>query len=643
MSQRGKESTPTERHASVKSASDALAVIAARLKKMKESQGQSPSRGNASRTELLKAMQWISHNISTHKHLRKMQKNVALQKFVSLNNDMPVSSHSAAPNDASASNPAQSPSSSNINSNTDTNDGLRDEIEQLTNELERLENRRQKLQNNIQENRSLALLADGYNSRLSDYDSNLRFPVRQLAHYSNTLSPAGRSVLGNANVTHGVSPQENRSHLDEVDKVNQLLEYMHENQMKSQSEIAKSGQEADIDVAAVASDDSVPRFDERDLSDWLVRVGKENLSNLRDIRAAKREWKVNMDTEVGIGKYVKTLQDLSPGRKGDASFRNLMTEAIHQLRRKHAKESVTAASICNSIPAIHEEIERYRKGRLEDLKAALGEDRAMVTAAREAAAQELSGLQEAVRAGRRIVSDLVSRSKKLKELSFEKEPTSPLDLKNPDDLGSIGNKKTDYAMDRGTAVRHVQNIINEQEEIMSIISTSEAHMLETRSLGKKLLSTSNTGENVLKVCQAEMRVAAHLYRAHRAQNLSLAYPSHQVWLKGNNELVSALDSSLGAKGWMAAEKMHSMMMEAKENLWHRKLVSQIAHCHLKYAVETPEMSTAADKKSRTVILSVRDKDRKLETALGDNIESTVESVRNHIEALGELMTSTLEP
>ena len=123
----------------------------------------------------------------------------------------------------------------------------------------------------------------------------------------------------------------------------------------------------------------------------------------------------------------------------------------------------------------------------------------------------------------------------------------------------------------------------------------------------------------------------------------LTRPCVHEWTEKNNDDAVSLASALGVEAWMSTEMMHATMSASKLTLSKVQLASKVAQLKTKDATNIPEMSSASEKRLRTVMAAVRTSHKNLSTRLGDGLEGRVESVRQHVEALAESVASTIEP
>ena len=339
------------------------------------------------------------------------------------------------------------------------------------------------------------------------------------------------------------------------------------------------------------------------------------------------------------------------------ALRNPLSEQVHALRRQHAQRSMTPAVASDEMAEILAEVDVLRKRRLEDLQTTLGPDRAQLTLAQEAAAQELYGLREALCEGRRRIAALSAL--KVEEQNQEDQKEGPEDRENQENqrverANASGERlratgPTLDPVDRVSALASVRHNAHLVDTCEKILGASERDILETQHLGRRMLSLDNgdgaagRGGEVGAICRAELQLAGRVFDVRTTNARNLARPFRDGWVENNSVIASALASSPGVQAWMSSERMHAAMAASKADLSRRSLAAQTAQLQLKEVAVLPEMSSAADKNVRTVVMAVRASHKALGVKLGEALEERVACTRQHVEALAETVASTVQP
>ncbi len=596
---------------------EAISVIATRLPALSKD-------GGSNSRELRRAMQWITAHVRTPAQLRRAERNVALHKFLSGGAGGAASEGAATPEVATVAT-------------------VQEENDALASELARLESRRRYLHQRIDATMTAASLATSFNARLSGIDFRLRSPLRQLAHYKNTLCPMKKTAT--------VAWQD-------ADTMEELMDYLDDNAPSAR--MATDGPEGDFDVAAIASDATAPRLDAEELAQWLLRTSYRDMRAVHQFQAKKRN-------TLGLEKYLreilhipvplaKTSDNYEGGDGGGhgseeerestltKQLRNPLSEQVHALRRQHVQRSLSAASASNEMAEIVAEIDTLRKRRFEDLQATLGADRAKLTLAQEAAAQELYGLREALCEGRRRIAELSENVADRGDVENKNEEENAIKM------SESTLDRTAIHVDRPSAIALVNHNIGLVDTCEKTLCASERDIRETQHLGRMMLSLSQSdgdpnayGNGIGSVCRAELQLAGKLVNARTTHARDLARPFRGGWIENNSVIASALKSSSGVQEWMSSERMHAAMVESKTALSRLRLASQTSQLQLREAAGIPEMSSAADKKVRGVVTAVRASHNALNVKLGESLESRVASTRQHLDALAKTLASTVQP
>ena len=281
----------------------APATIAARLAAPGES-----APASARDRELRRAMKWVTAHVRTPGQLRRAERNVALHRFMT---EEPSQAGAAA-----------------ADRNT-----LHEEIGQLAGELSRLESRRRYLAQQVDARAAESALARAFNTRLSDVDYRLRTPVRQLAHYANTLRPEPSTD----NPARSASPSWQEAHT-----VDELLKCIDAQSRQAGEGMAVNGPEGDFDVVAMEGDASAPKLDAEDLVQWLLRASNRDMQALREFQSQEMDQRAR---EKDIDKLVQRIRNnvakcTAAAESSDAPrMRNVLSEHLHLLRCHHNDSS----------------------------------------------------------------------------------------------------------------------------------------------------------------------------------------------------------------------------------------------------------------------------------------------------------------